>query len=105
MLLISLCLILCMCYSCNLLLYRSLFAHSKPGYMVFRHLHCTVFSENVMCAEDIENHDTLKDEDYDKLREQVRVSKVKIKEEMEELEPDELVQKSFEGEIRSEPPG
>ena len=58
-----------------------------------------------MCAEDIENHDTLKDEDYDKLREQVRVSKVKIKEEMEELEPDELVQKSFEGEIRSEPPG
>lgn len=73
--------------------------------MVFRHLSCAVFSENITCAEDVENHDSLEDEDYARLVEQVEVSKAKIKEEMEELEPDELVQKSFEGEIRSEPPG
>ncbi|KAL7510045.1 hypothetical protein ACHAXN_006958 [Cyclotella atomus] len=77
----------------------------KPGYMVFRHLQCVVFSENITCAEDVENYDSLKDEDYERLAEQVEVSKAKIKEEMEELEPDELVQKSFEGEIRAEPPG
>ena len=73
--------------------------------MVFRHLQCVVFSENTTCAEDVENYDSLKDEDYERLAEQVEVSKAKIKEEMEELEPDELVQKSFEGEIRTEPPG
>ena len=73
--------------------------------MVFRHLECAVFTENIICAEDIENSHSLRDEDYARLVEQVEVSKVKIKEEMEELEPDELVQKSFEGEIRSEPPG
>ncbi|KAL7518437.1 hypothetical protein ACHAWX_003261 [Stephanocyclus meneghinianus] len=77
----------------------------KPGYMVFRHLHCVVFSEEVTCAGDVINHDALNDEDHRLLEEQVEKSKLKIKEEMEELEPDELVQKSFEGEIRSEPPG
>ena len=73
--------------------------------MVFRHLHCVTFSENVTCAEDVENYDILNDEDFQRLTEQVEVSKVKIKEEMQELEPDELVQKSFEGEMRSEPKG
>jgi hypothetical protein len=77
----------------------------QPGFMVYRHLICTVFSENILCAEDVEKYDDLADEDYVRLAEQVDVSKEKIKEEMEELEPDELVQKSFEGEIRSEPPG
>eukprot|EP00804_Cyclotella_cryptica_P005687 CCRYP_000055-RC/>CCRYP_000055-RC protein AED:0.08 eAED:0.07 QI:0/0.87/0.88/1/1/1/9/176/1325 len=77
----------------------------KPGYMVFRHLHCVVFSEDVTCAEDVINYETLEDADYQRLVEQVEASKYKIKEEKEELEPDELVQKSFEGEIRSEPPG
>ena len=73
--------------------------------MVFRHLQCAVFSENVTCAQDVENYEVLEDDDYERLVEQVEVSKEKIKEEMEELEPDELVQKSFEGEIRSQPPG
>ena len=73
--------------------------------MVYRHLHCAVFSEEIHCAEDVENYNTLNEEDYIKLVEQVDISKVKIKEEKEELRPDELVQKSFEGEIRSEPEG
>ncbi|KAL7518837.1 hypothetical protein ACHAWX_003640, partial [Stephanocyclus meneghinianus] len=71
----------------------------KPGYMVFWHLHCAVFSEDVTCAEDVINYDTLDDANYQRLADQVEASKSKIKEEMEELEPDELVQKSFEGEI------
>ena len=73
--------------------------------MVYRHLHCAVFSEEIHCAEDVENYDTLTEEDYVKLAEQVDVSKVKIIEERREIRPDELVQKSFQGEIRSEPPG
>ena len=73
--------------------------------MVFRHLHCVVFSKDVTCAGDVINHDALNDKDHRLLEEQVEKSKSKIKEEMEELEPDELVQKSFEGEIRAEPPG
>lgn len=77
----------------------------KPGYMVFRHLKCTVFSEEIICAEDVENYADLTDEDYVLLAQQVETSKEKIKEEMEELSPDELVQKAFQGEIRSEPPG
>ena len=77
----------------------------KPGYMVFRHLHCTVFSEEIVCAEDVENYEDLTDEDYVLLAKQVETSKEKIKEEMEELSPDELVQKAFQGEIRTEPPG
>lgn len=77
----------------------------KPGYMVFRHLHCTVFSEEIVCAEDVENYADLTDEDYVLLAKQVEISKEKIKEEMEELSPDELVQKAFQGEIRNEPPG
>jgi DNA repair protein RAD16 len=73
--------------------------------MVFRHLKCTVFSEEIMCAEDVENYADLTDEDYVLLAQQVETSKEKIKEEMEELSPDELVQKAFQGEIRAEPPG
>ncbi|KAL7554732.1 hypothetical protein ACHAWF_018559 [Thalassiosira exigua] len=77
----------------------------KPGFMVYRHLHCAVFSEEIACAEDVENYDALEEDDYVKLAEQVDVSKEKIKEEQEELKPDELIQKRFEGEIRREPPG
>ena len=73
--------------------------------MVFRHLHCVTFSENVSCAEDVENYEDLNDKDFQRLSEQVETSKIRIKEEMQELEPDELVQKSFEGEIRSGPKG
>jgi DNA repair protein RAD16 len=53
----------------------------------------------------VENYADLTDEDYVLLAQQVETSKEKIKEEMEELSPDELVQKAFQGEIRAEPPG
>ena len=77
----------------------------KPGYMVYRHLHCAVFSEEVQCAEDVENYEALRMEDYSKLAEQVHISHTKIREEYEELRPDELVQVCFHGEdMRSEQP-
>ena len=77
----------------------------QPGFMVYRHLHCATFSEEILTAEDVENYETLNEEDYIRLGEQVEVSKERIKEEREELRPDELVQKSFTGEIRNEPKG
>lgn len=74
--------------------------------MVYRHLQCAIFSEDIHCAEDVENYQDLTSEDYTRLAEQVDISKEKIKEEQREIRPDELVQKSFAGEIRSEqPPG
>ena len=79
----------------------------KPGYMVYRHLHCAVFSEEIQCAEDVENYHVLEKEDYAKLVEQVRTSQTRIQEEYEELRPDELVQGCFHGEddsMRSEQP-
>ena len=78
---------------------------TQPGFMVYRHLHCATFSEEILTAEDVENYETLNEEDYIRLSEQVEVSKERIKEEREELRPDELVQKSFTGEIRNEPKG
>jgi SNF2 family DNA or RNA helicase len=79
----------------------------KPGYMVYRHLHCAIFSEEIQCAEDVENYHVLEKEDYAKLVEQVRTSQTRIQEEYEELRPDELVQGCFHGEddsMRSEQP-
>lgn len=78
----------------------------KPGYMVYRHLHCAVFSEEIQDVKDVENYDTLKNKDYEKLVERVRVSRTKIHEEYDELRPDELVQGCFNGHdiMRSEQP-
>jgi len=77
----------------------------KPGFMVYRHLHCATFSEDIVVAEDVENYSTLNEDDYEKLVQQVEISKERIIEERKELRPDELVQKNFTGEIRSEPSG
>mmetsp|Transcript_21216 Transcript_21216/g.61748 ORF Transcript_21216/g.61748 Transcript_21216/m.61748 type:complete len:1336 (-) Transcript_21216:330-4337(-) len=77
----------------------------KPGFKVYRHLHCAVFSEDVVCAEDVDGYSDLEPDDHPKLAARVEESKEEIKREMEELEPDELVQVSFQGEIRSSPPG
>ena len=73
--------------------------------MVYRHLHCATFTPEIECAEDVENYEALSPEDYVKLAEQVDASKTRIEEERREVRPDELVQKAFDGEIRTEPPG
>ena len=82
--------------------HRPLF-RGKPGYQVFKHLYCIVFSEETNCAEDIAGYDVLKEEDYNALAKRVDESFDEIQKEKEELEPDELVQKKFEGEMRPPP--
>merc|ERR1719276_30398 len=84
--------------------HRPLF-RGKPGYQVFKHLRCIVFSEEISCAEDVGGFSKLKSEDYDALVSRVDASASEIKQESEELAPDELVQKEFSGEIRRAPEG
>jgi len=84
--------------------FRPLF-RGKPGYQIFKHLHCIVFSEEAQCAEDVAGHDILEEEDYNALAKRVHESFKEIQKENEELEPDELVQKKFEGEYRPKPKG
>jgi Poly(ADP-ribose) polymerase and DNA-Ligase Zn-finger region. len=84
--------------------HRPLF-RGKPGYQVFKHLHCIVFSEEIACAEDVAGYDGLTDDDYKALAKRVDESFKLIQKENEELEPDELVQKKFEGEMRGAPKG
>jgi DNA repair protein RAD16 len=83
---------------------RPLF-RGKPGFQVFKHLKCTVFSEEISCAEDIGGSSKLKGEDYESLTTRVQASVKELKRESEELTPDELVQKEFSGDIRSAPKG
>ena len=84
--------------------HRPLF-RGKPGYQIFKHLNCIVFTEEVKCAEDVAGHDTLEEEDYNALAKRVHESFKEIQKESEELEPDELLQKKFDGEYRPKPKG
>jgi hypothetical protein len=84
--------------------HRPLF-RGKPGYQIFKHLHCIVFSEDTHCAEDIAGHELLKEDDYNILAKRVNESFEEMQKEKEELEPDELLQKNFEGELRPTPKG
>jgi Poly(ADP-ribose) polymerase and DNA-Ligase Zn-finger region len=75
----------------------------KPGYRVYRHLECAVFSEEIEQAEDVGGWKKLRKDDYEALVIRVEESKLEIQKENEEIEPDELIQKAFEGEIRDAP--
>ena len=77
----------------------------KPGFTVYRHLECAVFSEHVICAEDVDGYDDLSSKDFSRLAARVKESLDEIEQERQELEPDELVQKAFVGEILPPPPG
>jgi hypothetical protein len=83
---------------------RPLF-RGKPGFTVYRHLHCTVFEEEIVKIQDVGGWRRISVEDRTTLRARIEESKVEIKKEQEELRPDELVQKVFEGETRQSPPG
>lgn len=84
--------------------HRPLF-RGKPGYKIFKHLKCIVFSEDVLCVEDIVGYEDLKDEDYKLVAKRVDESVKEIEMEKEDLDPDELVQKGFQGELRTNPEG
>ena len=77
----------------------------QPGYVVYRHLQCAVFGEHIKCAEDVDGCSDLESDDYERLAERVSESVIEIEKEKEELEPDELVQAKFEGEMRPPPGG
>jgi len=77
----------------------------KPGYRVYRHLQCAVFSEEIQSAEDIGGWKNLTSDDYEKLVARVEQSKIELENENEELQPDELVPVSFQGEMRKAPLG
>ena len=64
-----------------------------------------MFSEEVTCAEDVGGWKKLCKEDYLDLARRVADSVEEIKNENEELDPDELVPVSFQGEMREAPDG
>ena len=77
----------------------------KPGYRVFRHLHCAVFSENITDVEHVGGYQKLTSADRKALKERIAESLKELEFENKELEPDELVPVAFSGEIRGPPPG
>ena len=77
----------------------------KPGYRVYRHLECALFSEKIQQAEDVGGWKKLEQQDYEFLVMRIEEAKMEVEQENASLEPDELVQASFAGEMRSPPPG
>jgi hypothetical protein len=77
----------------------------KPGFRMYRHLHCALFSEDIHQAQDVGGWKKLEKQDYEALVLRVEESKMEMEAENEEIQPDELVQVSFQGEIRKSPPG
>ena len=84
--------------------HRPLF-RGKPGFVVYRHLHCATFDDSVREKEDVGGWKRLKKADREALSDRVEVAKAIMEKESQELHPDELVQASFQGEIRRAPPG
>ena len=84
--------------------HRPLF-RGKPGFRIYKHLHCIVFSLDVQCIDDVDGSEDLTADDGEKLIRRIEESRQEVKEESEALDPDELVQKGFEGEIRNVPKG
>jgi hypothetical protein len=68
-------------------------------------LHCALFTEDINQARDVGGWRKLKKEDYETLALRVEESKLEMIKENEEIQPDELVQAAFQGEIRKSPPG
>lgn len=85
--------------------YVSSFTTGNRPFVSYYHLNCTVFNEDIKSAKDVGGWRKLKQDEYDLLAERLEESKVELEKEQEELEPDELTQKSFEGEIRPAPKG
>jgi SNF2 family DNA or RNA helicase len=77
----------------------------KPGYTVYRHLECAIFSQEIVRAEDVGGWKKLRPTDFESLARRVEESKDEILRENEDLDPDELVQTGFKGETRNSPPG
>lgn len=77
----------------------------KPGFRIYRHLECAIFSEEVTEPTQVGGWKSLQKADYEALCLRIEENKLELEQENEEIQPDELVQKAFEGEIRKSPPG
>jgi hypothetical protein len=83
---------------------RPLF-RGKPGFTIYRHLQCIIFTEEIVELKDVGGWRKLDQKDRDLLEDRIEESKILIAKENEELRPDELVYTSFQGETRGPPPG
>lgn len=77
----------------------------KPGFRVYRHLECAIFSQEIQTMDDVGGCRQLQPNDQELVSLRIEESKVEVLQENEELEPDELVQTAFAGEMRTAPPG
>lgn len=77
----------------------------KPGFRVYRHLTCALFSEDIDNVEQIGGYRKLSRDDLEALALRIEESKMELDQENEEIMPDELVPVVFEGETRGPPPG
>jgi hypothetical protein len=83
---------------------RPLF-RGKPGFVIYRHLKCQIFPEEITNVNEVGGWRRLKHDDRALLQKQLEESKLRIDEENQELDADELVQTAFQGKLRPSPPG
>ena len=83
---------------------RPLF-RGKPGFVVYRHLKCQTFPEEITKINEVGGWRRLKPEDRILLEKQLVESKLRLEEENQDLDADELIQTAFQGELREAPPG
>ncbi len=83
---------------------RPLF-RGKPGFTVYRHLQCTIFPQEIARLQDIGGWRRIKKSDRQTVMDRIEESNLLVEKENQELQPDELVQVNFQGEIRPPPKG
>ncbi len=84
--------------------HRPLF-RGKPGFRVYKHLHCIIFSLDVESGNDVDGYYDLIMDDRDAVDKRIKESAIEVHEDNKALDPDELVQKAFDGPIRDKPKG
>jgi hypothetical protein len=84
--------------------HRPLF-RGKPGFVIYRHLSCALFSETITQIAHVGGSRRLTSEDQQALEERIETSRVLLEKEDQEVHADELVQVAFQGEMRTKPPG
>jgi hypothetical protein len=83
---------------------RPLF-RGKPGFVVYRHLNCAMFSEEILRLQDVGGWRRIRTEDRERVTDRIEESKKLLEKENQEIQPDELIQTAFQGEIRKPPLG
>jgi len=77
----------------------------KPGFRVFRHLTCALFSPPVQAPRHVAGWRQLTPDDVARLAQRIHASRAELEWEQQELSPDELIPVVFAGETRAPPPG